>query len=283
MGIRNALRDDEVRIFVNTTELAPAGLSLAIMESAVAALQLRPGPYVSEYVISEMGQNTWWVHILLIGGGIGAVAAGVEGLTADIREGQTPLSQSIAQLMDKFGGSSVIVASSQTELEIARSDIPLEIQQIDSEAQISAHSRAPQPGNGNGNGKAKDEYITITRTTGRYPKTSDGRLVDMIDGSVIFGTQTVPRSNVRFLETPNESISGTGPVGIADSMQLVGGFDLEAETRNLIFRSGGMIFRAELTEGIPIPPLKQPIYAQGRISPIDKELLQVTGWDLLKT
>lgn len=115
--------DDRLVIKLDTTKPMEAEKSLALALALVAQLRSYPGAATARIVIERLGEGSWYIHLLVILGAVGAIADRVPKLVADIRAGEGPFGMIVGRTLDEHVGESCQVVSEKTDEVITRNQI----------------------------------------------------------------------------------------------------------------------------------------------------------------
>ncbi len=198
--MHNTLPENTIRVHLDTASGLPVELSLGIASACADALRtaFQDDPNI-DIQIREMGTGSWWIHLLIIAGGVGAVAAGIQGLAEELRNGRGSLAGSVSDALDEYDGQRCTISSPQTEIVIER--VQIQLPQLRSNP-IGGYSGPLAAGPIGAGPRIQTPAIMVTRTSGEFAKDALGRRVRLRDGSIIFGTQNVPLSNIEYIDPP---------------------------------------------------------------------------------
>lgn len=290
--MKNSL-DDRIIVRLNISRPISAERSLTLAAEMVRKLRSisEIGPD-STVVIEKLGEGSWWAQVLIIVGtttaGVGVIAIAVEALSEDIKSGKTPFSQQVAAALDHYEGSQCQLISSDSEVVIDRNAIQIARGGASSfnDSFSSAFGSGSYGTDQFGRAPTLDRtdltldsshpigdktHLLLTRTSGKYPLDPEGRRVELIDGSVVFGSQRVPKSNIRYIDPPAGSLptgSATAARKISDiPLTVTGRFDRDP---NGIyhFTTAGSVFQVNFLDGsMSHPPVGQTISVTAIINP----------------
>lgn len=279
--------ENEFALYIEFNGVARAELTLFLVREIVRIAKLKRhfGPDAIVEIV-EMGRGSFWAKVA-IGFAIASGAVDVGNFALDIADRLTGteerLAQCTAQLVLEGGAASVKMLTCKGTIEVLRDDIPAV------RTFLSANNAPPdnvthwQDFFGNPPRTLPDisptESVRVTRTTGRYPTVGD-RPVELIDGSVVFGSRDVPRSNVRFIE-PNDEVAASRK-GMTGSVQLFGRFILAGPSKKgILFRTGDALFDVELPEK-GVPSIDVPTLARVHLDPRRPDRIKLISWDVIE-
>lgn len=69
--------------------------------------------------LTASGEGSWWAHLLVLAGSIGAATLAIQGLAQEIREGKTPFTRGVAAILDEGDGRIVSLSTRDEEINIS--------------------------------------------------------------------------------------------------------------------------------------------------------------------
>ena len=134
----NALPDGLIRIHLNTKSRFSAQIAGRMIEAAAESIEgnnrLANPTKIS---LVEVGEASWWVHLLILGGSVGGAIFAIEGLAEEIREGRTPFARHTAGALGEGDGDKCTLSAGDEHIEIPAGEIPsLQIVEADNDDRI---------------------------------------------------------------------------------------------------------------------------------------------------
>lgn len=117
----NQLPPDRLKVSLDTRRPIQLETSAEILASLGASL--RSFDQIGRRArieIVEVQQGSWWAHLLIIGGGVGAIAVSAQALVDEIKAGKTPFSRAIAAAASEGDAEVCTITTADDDLEIPR-------------------------------------------------------------------------------------------------------------------------------------------------------------------
>ena len=120
----NQLPADRLKIHLDTRRPIQAETSSSLIRTAAQALRevTAIGDDASIEIV-ELHQGSWWLHLLIIAGGVGAVLQGARSLADEIREGKTPFAKSIAEAVAEGEAQVCEIITSEEVIQMSSSEM----------------------------------------------------------------------------------------------------------------------------------------------------------------
>lgn len=115
--------DDRIKVRLDIVEELPAERSIELATALIRQIRADPDLADAKIIIEGMGEGTWWIHLLIIFGAIGAIADRVPKLIDDIKAGQGPFGAIVGRTLDEYDGHTCQVVTEIGDTIILREEI----------------------------------------------------------------------------------------------------------------------------------------------------------------
>jgi hypothetical protein len=120
----NFFPEGVVRIHLDITSRLSARLAARLIHSMAASIEDNSSLVDAETFLVASGEGTWWAHLLVLAGSVGASVLAVQGLADEIKKGKTPFSRAVAAALDEANGRNVTLCADHIEIRININDMP---------------------------------------------------------------------------------------------------------------------------------------------------------------
>lgn len=120
----NQLPVNELKIGLDTRSPIQVETSAEILTTA--AMSLREIPEISVFArieIIEVRQGSWWAHLLVMAGSVGAMTIAAHGLADEIRAGKTPFSRALAAAVSEGQAEVCTITTHDESIEVPKSEM----------------------------------------------------------------------------------------------------------------------------------------------------------------
>lgn len=278
--------ENEFGIYIEFNGYARAELTLFLVSELVRIAHLKShfGPDAIVEIV-EISRGSLWAKIGIPLATIATIGGFALQIEDRLRTKTERLSQCTAQIVLEGGAQAVQLLTCTGPIEILKEEMPavrkFMAEKTAQESVTNWHDYFNKPPRSLPD-VPREPTVAVTRTTGAHP-TVDGRPVELLDDSVVFGTRRMPRSNVRFLDNLDDDLIATSN-GLRGKVQVFGQFELNRRLgKGLIFRTGDALFMVDLPDGQKVPSIGIPVIAQVQIDPRKPDSFTLHSWDALES
>jgi len=272
MHSKSELGANEVAFCLETNEAIPADKALFFCSELVRIARLRRhfGPDAVIEIV-EAGRGSFWVKLMVAGSALANVAT-ISAFALDIVDRHLQRTERMpmctARMMVDNGVTKLTAMTCTGSYEALREQVPAVRAILDKR-------------------DSDERQVRVSRQSGGQLVTEDGRLVELENGPVVFGTVSVPAASVRYLDQPTPDDKawppGMMPTGEARLAQrrltvtLMGAFERDADG-TYFFKSGSSVFECEFALGLDAsPPLNEPVSVTAELDPSRPNLIRMVA------